>query len=82
LFAALEVKTSRVITQFHRLHRAVEFREFLDTIDAQVPGGAQAVRLDEDRRSDPGQHRSLRATHDQRPGCRSYFANHGNRTPV
>ena len=37
LFAALEVKTSKVISQFHQRHRAVEFRQFLDTIDAQVP---------------------------------------------
>ena len=37
LFAALEVKTSTVISQFHQRHRAVEFRQFLDTIDAQVP---------------------------------------------
>jgi transposase len=37
LFAALEVKTSKVISQFHRRHRAVEFRQFLDAIDAQVP---------------------------------------------
>src|SRR5574341_278618 len=38
LFAALELKTSRVIGQLHRRHRAVEFRKFLDQIDAQVPG--------------------------------------------
>jgi transposase len=37
LFAALDAKTSRVITQFHRRHRSTEFRLFLDTIDAQVP---------------------------------------------
>jgi transposase len=37
LFAALDVKTSQVITAFHRRHRSVEFRQFLDTIDAQVP---------------------------------------------
>jgi transposase len=37
LFAALELKTSRVIGQLHRRHRAVEFRKFLDQIDAQVP---------------------------------------------
>jgi transposase len=37
LFAALDVKTSRVITQLRSRHRAVEFRQFLDTIDAQVP---------------------------------------------
>lgn len=39
LFAALDVKTSRVITEFHRRHRSVEFRQFLDTIDTQVPPG-------------------------------------------
>ena len=37
LFAALDLKTSRVIGQFHRRHRSVEFRQFLDTIEAQVP---------------------------------------------
>jgi transposase len=38
LFAALDVKTSRVISQFHRRHRSVEFRRFLDAVDAAVPG--------------------------------------------
>ena len=37
LFAALEVKTGRVIGQLHRRHRSVEFRKFLDTIEANVP---------------------------------------------
>jgi transposase len=37
LFAALDVKTSKVISQFHRRHRAVEFRQFLDAVDAAVP---------------------------------------------
>jgi len=37
LFAALDVKTSHVITQFHRRHRSVEFRRFLDAVEAQVP---------------------------------------------
>jgi transposase len=41
LFAALNAKTSEVITQFHQRHRAAQFREFLDLIDAQV-----ARRLD------------------------------------
>jgi transposase len=36
LFAALDVKTGRVIGQCHRRHRALEFRKFLDTIDATV----------------------------------------------
>src|SRR5436305_2531419 len=39
LFAALELKTNRVIGQLHRRHRSVEFRKFLDTIEAQVPAG-------------------------------------------
>ena len=37
LFAALELKTSRVIGQMHRRHRSHEFRRFLDTIEANVP---------------------------------------------
>jgi transposase len=37
LFAALDVKTSQVISQFHRRHRSREFRQFLDAIDQQVP---------------------------------------------
>ena len=37
LFAALEVKTSRVIGRLHRRHRSPEFRKFLDVVDAQVP---------------------------------------------
>lgn len=37
LFAALNAKTSEVLTQFHQRHRSAQFREFLDLIDAQVP---------------------------------------------
>jgi transposase len=37
LFAALDVKTGTVIGECHRRHRAVEFRKFLDTIEAAVP---------------------------------------------
>ncbi len=37
LFAALNVKSGHVIGVCHRRHRAVEFRTFLDTIDAAVP---------------------------------------------
>lgn len=37
LFAALELKTHRLIGQLHRRHRSVEFRRFLDSIEAQVP---------------------------------------------
>ena len=37
LFAALDLKTSRVIGQLHRRHRSLEFRQFLDGIEAQVP---------------------------------------------
>ena len=37
LFAALEVVSGKIIGQCHRRHRAVEFRRFLDTIEATVP---------------------------------------------
>jgi transposase len=37
LFAALDVKTGRVIGHCHRRHRALEFRKFLARIDAAVP---------------------------------------------
>jgi len=37
LFAALDVKTGDVIGECHSRHRAIEFRKFLDTIDASVP---------------------------------------------
>ena len=37
LFAALDTRTGRVIGQCHRRHRSVEFRKFLDTIEASLP---------------------------------------------
>ena len=37
LFAALDTKSGRVIGQLHRRHRSIEFRKFLDKIDAAVP---------------------------------------------
>ena len=37
LFAALDVKTGQVMGACHRRHRSVEFRKFLDQIDAAVP---------------------------------------------
>ena len=37
LFAALDTKSGKVIGELHRRHRALEFRKFLDTIDATVP---------------------------------------------
>jgi transposase len=39
LFAALNVKTGEVIGELHRRHRAIEFRKFLETIEANVPAG-------------------------------------------
>ena len=41
LFAALDLKTSRVIGQLHRRHRSLEFRKFLDRIEAQAPAGLE-----------------------------------------
>ena len=37
LFAALDAQSGKVIGQLHRRHRAIEFRKFLDTIEAAVP---------------------------------------------
>jgi transposase len=37
LFAALDVKTGKVIGQCHRRHRSLEFRKFLMRIDQEVP---------------------------------------------
>jgi transposase len=37
LFAALEMASGKVIGECHRRHRAVEFRQFLDTVDAATP---------------------------------------------
>src|SRR3954452_8188122 len=39
LFAALDVKAGTVIGRCFPRHRAVEFRKFLDEIDAAVPAG-------------------------------------------
>jgi len=39
LFAALELRTSRIIGQLRRRHRSQEFRKFLGTIEAHVPAG-------------------------------------------
>lgn len=37
LFAALDIKTGKVIGELHHRHRSVEFRKFLTTIDKTVP---------------------------------------------
>jgi transposase len=37
LFAALEMASGKVIGECHRRHRSVEFRRFLDTVDAATP---------------------------------------------
>jgi transposase len=44
LFAALDVQTGKVLGECHRRHRSLEFRKFLDTIDAAVPASL-AVHL-------------------------------------
>jgi transposase len=38
LFAALDVASGKVIARCHQRHRAREFRQFLTTIDQEVPG--------------------------------------------
>lgn len=37
LFAALDVKTGRVLGECHQRHRSIEFRRFLDQVDAATP---------------------------------------------
>jgi transposase len=37
LFAAFNVATGKVIGQIHRRHRSLEFRRFLDAVEANVP---------------------------------------------
>ena len=37
LFAALDVKSGRVLGECRRRHRSIEFRDFLNTIDQNVP---------------------------------------------
>ena len=39
LFAALDTRTGKVIGKCQQRHRSVEFRKFLDTVDAAVPAG-------------------------------------------
>jgi transposase len=39
LFAALDTKTGKALGDLHRRHRSVEFRKFLEAIDAAVPDG-------------------------------------------
>lgn len=41
LFAALDVKTGKVVGELHRRHRAREFRHFLQTIDEATPPGLE-----------------------------------------
>jgi len=41
LFAALNVRTGKVIGKCYRRHRALEFRKFLDLVDAAVPADLQ-----------------------------------------
>ena len=37
LFAALNILSGKVIGEMHSRHRSIEFRKFLDTIEAEVP---------------------------------------------
>jgi transposase len=41
LFAALDTKKGKVVGRLHRRHRSVEFRKFLDRIDAAAPAGLE-----------------------------------------
>ena len=62
LFAALNVKTGHVVGEMHQRHRSVEFRKFLDRIEASVPAGLEVhVIMD-----NYGTHKT--------PGIRAWFA--------
>jgi transposase len=39
LYAALDLTTGQVIGRLHSRHRAIEFKQFLQTIDREVPAG-------------------------------------------
>jgi transposase len=39
LYAALDLATGKVIGRLHSRHRAIEFKQFLQTIDREVPAG-------------------------------------------
>ena len=41
LFAALDMATGRVIGSLHARHRSIEFKKFLERIDAEVPDGLE-----------------------------------------
>ncbi|WP_376770406.1 IS630 family transposase [Methylorubrum rhodinum] len=45
LFAALDVQAGRVIGHCARLHRSVEFRTFLDEVEANVPADLDVHRV-------------------------------------
>jgi len=55
LFAALNMKTSELITQFHQRHRSSEFRQFLDAVEAAVPPHQAAARPRHSLREPRGQ---------------------------
>jgi transposase len=38
LYAALDIATGKVIGRLHSRHRAIEFKQFLQTLDREVPG--------------------------------------------
>jgi len=61
LFAALDVKSGKVMGQTHHRHRSIEFRKFLDRIDASVPPIRRSIsswtitaRIKQHRSSVPG----------------------------
>jgi transposase len=39
LYAALDLSTGQIIGKLHSRHRAIEFKQFLQTIDREVPAG-------------------------------------------
>ena len=73
LFAALELKTSRVIGQLHRRHRSQEFRQFLDVIEAQVPAGLDVHIIVDNRQLRNPQTAIIRKWFAKRPRFHVHF---------
>ena len=64
LYAALDLSTGKVIGRLHSRHRAIEFKQFLQTLDREVPAELDAAR-------DPRQH----STH-KTPAIRKWLTAH------
>ena len=74
-----ELTTKQLRRGVHRSVRALEAA--ISRVHRRAQRRCQALRLDQDRRRDPRQHRSLRSAHAHpQTGSRTYVTNHWDRT--